>query len=125
MTPAALQGFLNKKEIEANYGRSYRSLTRDITRAVKTGDADILEHLKLVTDDDTVREGSDVTLEMIQDLSNNGLRPMWLAEEKWIAEWCARRSTQRSDDDAPIQPEPQPETFVPPSTSDSAAGQIL
>lgn len=125
MTPATLTGFLNKKEIEATYGRSYRSLTRDITRAVKTGDANVLQHLKLVTDDETVREGSDVTLEMIQDLSNNGLRPMWLAEESWVAEWCARRSTQQPDDGASIQSEPQPETFVPRSTIDTAAGQIL
>jgi hypothetical protein len=97
MTPVSLSGFLNKKEIEASYGRSYRSLTRDITRAVKAGDTEILQHLKLVTEDDTVREGSDVTLEMIQELSNHGLRPMWLAEESWIADWCARRSGHRRD----------------------------
>lgn len=126
MTPAVLQGFLNKKEIEANYGRSYRSLTRDITRAVKSGDADILRHLKLVTDDDTVREGSDVTLEMIQDLSNNGLRPMWLAEESWVAEWCAKRSAHRADEDASIQVEPRPESPVPPASVQSpAAAQIF
>jgi hypothetical protein len=109
MTPATLPGFLNKKEIEANYGRSYRSLTRDITRAVKSADTDILQHLKLVTDDDTVREGTDITLEMIQELSNNGLRPMWLAEETWVAEWIARRSGLRQDKAAPIQTEPEQE----------------
>src|SRR6476660_2847025 len=113
MTSANLAGFLNKKEIEANYGRSYRSLTRDITRAVKSGDTSILQHLKLVTEDDTVREGRDVTLDMIQDLSNNGLRPMWLAEETWVAEWCARRSNPRQDDTTPIQSEPEQEPIVP------------
>jgi hypothetical protein len=125
MTPTTLPGFLNKKEIEANFGRSYRTLTRDITRAVKTGDADILQHLKLVTDDDTVREGNDVTLDMIQELSNNGLHPMWLAEESWVAEWCSRRSIPRSHDEISIQPDPESKTFVPTSTNDSAAGQIL
>jgi len=121
MTSANLAGFLNKKEIEANYGRSYRSLTRDITRAVKNGDASILQHLKLVTEDDTVREGSDVTLDMIQDLSNNGLRPMWLAEETWVADWCARRSNPRQDDVTPIQSEPEQEPIVPTKNLESSA----
>ena len=121
MTSANLAGFLNKKEIESNYGRSYRSLTRDITQAVKSGDASILQHLKLVTEDDTVREGSDVTLDMIQDLSNNGLRPMWLAEETWVAEWCARRSSARQDDATSIQSEPEQEPIVPTKNLESSA----
>src|SRR5436190_13730738 len=126
MTPATLSGFLNKKEIEANYGRSYRSLTRDITRAVKAADADILQHLKLVTDDETVREGTDVTLDMIQDLSNNGLRPMWLAEETWVAEWCTRRSGSRQDNAAPIQREPEQEPIVLTKNVESpAVAQLL
>ena len=121
MTSANLTGFLNKKEIEANYGRSYRSLTRDITRAVKSGDTSILQHLKLVTEDDTVREGSDVTLDMIQDLSNNGLRPMWLAEETWVAEWCARKSNAGQDHATPIQTQPVEEPIVPTKNVDSSA----
>ena len=121
MTSTTLAGFLNKKEIEANYGRSYRSLTRDITRAVKNSDASILQHLKLVTEDDTVREGSDVTLDMIQDLSNNGLRPMWLAEETWVAEWCARRSSPRQDNATPIHPEPEQEPIVLTKNLESSA----
>jgi len=114
MTPVTLEGFLSKKEIEASYGRSYRSLTRDITRAVKTGDTKILQHLKLVTEDEKVREGTDVTLDMIQDLSNHGMRPTWLAEETWIADWCARRSGQRRADvipsDVPSRPDSRPVT---------------
>ena len=97
MTTATLAGFLSKKEIEASYGRSFRSLTRDITRAVRAGDTDILRHLKLVTEDEKVREGSEVTLDLIQELSNDGLRPMWLAEESWVADWCKGRPGQRRD----------------------------
>ena len=110
MTTVTLEGFLSKKEIEASYGRSYRSLTRDITRAVKTGDAKILQHLKLVTEDEKVREGTDVTLGMIQDLSNHGMRPTWLAEESWIAEWCARRSARRNGEVAPMDVPDTPDT---------------
>jgi hypothetical protein len=97
MTTFTLDGFLSKKEIESAYGRSFRSLTRDITRAVKAGDADVLRHLKLVTEDELVREGTDVTLDMIQELSNAGQRPMWLVEEGWVADWITRRPTRRGE----------------------------
>src|SRR5262245_45553170 len=97
MTPATLNGFLSKKEIESAYGRSFRSLTRDITRAVKAGDMNILRHLKLVTEDEAVREGTNVTLDMIQDLSNRGQRPMWLVEETWVADWVTRRPGRGRD----------------------------
>src|SRR3712207_1322058 len=102
MTTATIAGYLNKKEIEANYGRSYRSLTRDITRAVKSRDSEVLEHLKLVTDDNQIREGIDVTFDLIQELSNNGLRPMWVAEEMWVAKWCAKKLTHTEKDQESI-----------------------
>lgn len=126
MTPVTLEGFLSKKEIDASYGRSYRSLTRDITRAVKTADASVLQHLKLVTEDEDVREGTDVTLDMIQDLSNHGMRPTWLAEESWIAEWCARRSGRRRAEvqptDPPLTPDSHP--FSPTRPSDPSIAAV-
>lgn len=103
MTVASPRGYLNKKQIEATYGRSYRSLTRDITNAVKVGDTKILQYLKLVTEDGKLREGSDVTLDMIQELSNSGLRPMWLAEETWVADWVAKPKDRRGSVDANSQ----------------------
>jgi hypothetical protein len=111
MTSAVVPGFLNKKEIETNYGRSYRSLTRDITRAVKSRDANILQHLKLVTEDEQIREGSEVTLDLIQELSNRGLRPMWVAEETWVADWVLKK-TREGDPTAQPAPEPKPSPSI-------------
>jgi hypothetical protein len=113
MTSSTPAGFLNKKEIETNYGRSYRSLTRDITRAVKSRDANILRHLKLVTEDDRIREGTEVDLDLIQELSNSGLRPMWLAEEIWVADWCLKKATQSKIDGTRIQPQPDSKPRAP------------
>jgi hypothetical protein len=123
MTTATLTGFLSKKEIEASYGRSYRSLTRDITKAVKAGNTDILRHLKLVTEDEAVREGTDVTLDMIQDLSNQGQRPMWLAEESWVADWCTQRSVYRRDStkQTEVESASRPVTQSPSKDSSSAS----
>jgi hypothetical protein len=117
MTPVTVDGYLSKKEIEASYGRSFRSLTRDITRAVKMADAKTLRHLKIVTEDIKVREGTEVTLEMIQDLSNRGLRPMWLAEKSWVAEWCIQRSKRRRNYNQPPDHPPEPSHLSPSAAS--------
>jgi hypothetical protein len=121
MTPVTIDGYLSKKEIEAAYGRSFRSLTRDISRAVRASDANVLCHLKLVTEDNRIREGTEVTLAMVQELSNNGLRPMWLAEEAWVARWCAERSKRASSSDEPPEHLPQPPLIQQPSPPDLSA----
>ena len=114
MTPSAIPGFLTKKEVEELYGRSHRSLTRDFSSAVRVADREILAHLKVRTEDGIVREGTDVTLEQIQELSNNGLSPTWYIEDIWAGQRYGTRTesaeksssseskkSQRTDADAP------------------------
>lgn len=73
---------------------------------------------------------------MIQDLSNHGMRPTWLAEESWIADWCARRSNRRAPevtstepvtkfDSPPIPPTPTFEPPVTPPPLQSATVELL
>jgi hypothetical protein len=85
MTPSAIPGFLTKTEVAELYGRSHRSLTRDISSAVRVKNVEVLKHLKILTDDEKIREGTDVTLDQIQDLSNRGLSPTWYIERAWAA----------------------------------------
>lgn len=92
MTPAPIPGYLTKKEVEERYGRSHRSLTRDFSAAVRTQDQKVLPHLKLQTEDGTVRQGSEVTLDEIQKLSNQGLSPTWYVAGEWAAERYGARS---------------------------------
>lgn len=96
MTAASIKGFLTKKEVQERYGRSHRSLTRDFSSAVRVKDREVLTHLKVLTDDGTVREGTDVTLEQIQELSNNGLSPTWYIEGGWAAVRYGARSEPRA-----------------------------
>jgi hypothetical protein len=93
MTPTSIPGFLTKKEVEERYGRSHRSLTRDFSAAVRRADPKVLPHLKIQTEDGTVRLGPDVTLEQIQKWSNQGLSPTWYVESEWAAERYGVRST--------------------------------
>ncbi|MEZ6146910.1 MAG: hypothetical protein R3B91_16130 [Planctomycetaceae bacterium] len=62
----------------------------------------MLTHLRLQTEDGTERSGTDVSLEQIQELSNQGLSPTWYVEE----EWAAKRYGPK--DEVHQQP-PQPE----------------
>ena len=94
MSVSPIDGYLTKKEIEENYNRSHRSLTRDFSNAVRVGDSEILPHLKLRTDDGNERVGTDVTLELIQELSNKGLSPTWYAKQEWVQERYAKETTK-------------------------------
>lgn len=102
MTPAPIPDYLTKKEVEEQYGRSYRSLTRDFSTAVRLRDETVLVHLKLQTEDGVIRPGTEVTLEQIQELSNTGLSPTWYVE----GEWAAQRYGTR--DSPPSEPTPKP-----------------
>lgn len=101
MTPATLPGYLTKKEVEEHFGRSHRSLTRDFSAAVRRKDENILPHLKLHTEDGTVRPGTDVTLEQIQKWSNEGLSPTWFVEGEWAAERYGARTPPASEQFTP------------------------
>lgn len=98
MTRQPIPDYLTKKEVEEHYGRSHRSLTRDFSAAVRTADQMVLSHLKLQTEDGTVREGSEVTLEEIQKLSNQGLSPTWYVEGEWAAERYGTRAEPMKKD---------------------------
>ena len=97
MTPTPIPDYLTKKEVEEQYGRSYRSLTRDFSTAVRLKDEAILIHLKLHTEDGTLRQGTDVTLEQIQELSNSGLSPTWYVEGEWAARRYGTRTAPTPD----------------------------
>ncbi|MCA9077750.1 MAG: hypothetical protein KDA93_22175 [Planctomycetaceae bacterium] len=124
MTPAPIPGYLTKKEVTERYGRSHRSLTRDFSTAIRMGDEEVLTHLKLQTEDGTERAGTEVTLEQIQQLSNNGLSPTWYVEGEWAAQRYGTRETP-----APASTEPQPEKIqsddVRSSASHADSGEVL
>ena len=94
MSASPVTNYLTKKEIEENYNRSHRSLTRDFSNAVRVGDSEILQHLKLRTDDGNELVGTEVTLEMIQELSNKGLSPTWYAKQEWVQQRYSKETTK-------------------------------
>ncbi len=94
MSASPIAGYLTKKDIEENFNRSHRSLTRDFSNAVRVGDSKVLPHLKLRTDDGKEIVGTEVTLEIIQELSNKGLSPTWYAKREWVQEQYSKETTK-------------------------------
>ncbi|MCA9076883.1 MAG: hypothetical protein KDA93_17790 [Planctomycetaceae bacterium] len=101
-------GFITKKQASDLYRRSHRQLTRDISKAITAADEKVLAHVALHTDDGTVREGSDVTLELIEELRVGGHSPMWLIQEEWLRETFGLKS------EPPPVHEPEPAAPPPP-----------
>ncbi|WP_145305541.1 hypothetical protein [Gimesia fumaroli] len=95
MSVSPTAGYLTKKEIEEAFQRSHRSLTRDFSQAVRVGDSDILRNLKLRTEDGKEFEGTTVTLEQIQQLSNQGLSPTWYARREWVQKHYGTESAKK------------------------------
>jgi hypothetical protein len=117
MTPPPISGFLTKTEVEELYGRSHRSLTRDFSAAVRLKDQKVLTHLKLQTEDGKVRQGTEVSLEQIQELSNKGLSPTWYVEGNWAAERYGARTTAANESTPAKAREKQPSDGKPPAAS--------
>ncbi len=115
MTPAPIPGYLTKKEVTERFGRSHRSLTRDFSTAIRMEDEEVLTHLKLQTEDGTERAGTEVTLEQIQQLSNDGLSPTWYVEGEWAAQRYGTRETSTSPE--PTTAKAGPANAKPPASS--------
>ncbi|MCA9076817.1 MAG: hypothetical protein KDA93_17455 [Planctomycetaceae bacterium] len=81
-----MTGHLTKKEASQRSDRSHRSLTRNVSTAMRTGAKDVLTPLKLPTENGTTRARADVSLEQIQDLSYQGRGPAWYVDEEWAGE---------------------------------------
>jgi len=109
MSASPIVGYLTKKEIEETFQRSHRSLTRDFSNAVRVGDSDILRNLKLRTEDGKEFEGTTVTLEQIQQLSNQGLSPTWYARGEWVEEHYGKESAKKQKKQPEQEQKPTPE----------------
>ncbi len=121
MSVPSIADYLTKKEIEEQFHRSHRSLTRDFSQAVRVGDSDILPNLKLRTEDGKEIIGTEVTLEMIQELSNQGLSPTWYAKQEWVQEHYDKETSKKKK---PSGKEVKPTEEVSPNSTSSSSDLV-
>jgi len=119
MSSSPIAGYLTKKEIEEEFSRSHRSLTRDFSQAVRVGDSEILPNLKLRTDDGKELVGTDVTLELIQELSNQGLSPTWYARREWVQEHYDKEASKKEKKQSEKESQGTEESKPSPTSTDN------
>jgi hypothetical protein len=92
--------YITKTEAATIYRRSERSLSRDITNAIKFTDDAVLQNIELRLEDGTRRPGAELTIREIVELRDRGLNPTWLLQTRWLQQTYGRR------DEPPLQGAP-------------------
>jgi hypothetical protein len=102
--------YLTKADAARWFRRSERSISRDITNAIKAGDPDVLPHVRLQLEDGTIRAGTDITIEEIIGLRDAGKNPTWEIDHRWLTSRYGRRGdVPQETADADVLP-PLPQT---------------
>lgn len=83
---------ITKSEAATLYRRSERSLSRDITNAIKQQDAAVLDNIALRLEDGTRRPGRELTIKEIVELRDRGFNPTWLLSQQWLHQTYGRRN---------------------------------
>jgi hypothetical protein len=83
--------FITKTEAALVYRRSERSISRDITNALRLRDQRLLQHIELLLENGTRRPGNELTIEEVVDLRDRGLNPTWLLATAWLKKAYGRR----------------------------------
>jgi hypothetical protein len=97
MPESATTDYITKTEAARLYRRSERSISRDITNAVKSSDHQVLQHVELRLEDGTRRPGDELTIEEIVELRDRGLNPTWLLQTAWLRKTYGRRDESLPD----------------------------
>ena len=100
MPESASTEFITKTEAALVYRRSERSISRDITNALRLRDRRLLQHIELLLENGMRRPGNELTIEEVVDLRDRGLNPTWLLATAWLKKTYGRR-----DEPPPAGPE--------------------
>ncbi len=95
MPCSTLTGFVTKKEACRRYHRSHRQLTRDLGTAMTVANEKVLSNFRLRTEDGELRDGTDVTTDVITKLRVEGKNPMWFVRAAWMEKTYGRRGEER------------------------------
>jgi ribosomal 50S subunit-recycling heat shock protein len=119
-TQEAIQ-YLTKTEAAHWFQRSERSLSRDITNAIKARDQDVLEHVRLRLEDGTVRPSTDINIGEIIRLRDDGQNPTWELAVVWLEARYGKRGVTPQEE-AEAEEHPLPRSADRP-VAEEAAGQ--
>jgi len=115
MDSSPIPGFITRKQAAEQCKRAERTLQRYWSRAMEQENREVLDHLKLRTEDGDVIEGPNVTKDRIEELKRQGQNPTWFAEAGWVGETYGPRAEspeekrRLQDAGAPAEPPVEPQ----------------
>lgn len=77
MADERLDGYLTKTQAAQRFHRHKSTITRGINAALRAQDEKVLDLCKVKTADGKILGGDEVSPEMLSQLHNDGLRPVW------------------------------------------------
>jgi len=107
MDNSPIPGFITRIQAAERYKPAERTLQRYWSKAVTHGDCEVLQHLKLRTEDGKITAGQDVTRKLIEQYKHEGRLPKWYVHAGW-AEKTYGASSDRANDDQSHQDEAAP-----------------
>jgi hypothetical protein len=116
MPDATVPDYITKTEAAQVYRRSERSISRDITNALKFHEQRVLQHIELRLEDGSRKPGTKLSIEEVVDLRDKGQNPTWLLDTTWL-----RNKYGRRDEPRPAESDQRPDE----PTAASAADQPL
>ncbi|MCA9049643.1 MAG: hypothetical protein KDA89_12995 [Planctomycetaceae bacterium] len=124
MDSSPITGFITRTAAGEKYQCTGRTLQRKWSAALEVRDESVLGNLQLVTEDEKVYDGTEVTKELIEQFKLAGLNPTWYVRESWMQQEfqrkaerivpnTAKQGSPASENDAPAESisesEPTPE----------------
>ena len=83
-TPPIPPGHITKSQAARRYKRAYRNIGKDLSAALAMRDEAFLQHCKLLTKDGKLREGIEVTPDVVLRLRDDGMNPTWMFVESFM-----------------------------------------
>jgi len=109
--------YLTKNELYEEFGRHPRTITKDITKAIATGDQELLLLAQLHTKNGSIIEATEVTPNTWKELSDKGENPAWYFSPQFVEIVRNRTTKNRSPRRTQARPTEGPTTG---KTQDSA-----
>ncbi len=120
MPELSLDGFLTKQEIQDQYGRHRRTLTEDVRKALVKEDKELLSLLRVHTQGDKVREGTELSADSLKEFTSQRLNPTVYLHPDFVEKVLQRKKATSSTKPNPT-PKPSKQAAQQSSTNETAS----
>ena len=123
MDQDSLDGFITRKQACEQFDISDRSIGRYLKKAMQKNDAAFLNQFRLITLDDEIIAGPNVSFEVIERLQAEGRVPTWYVSQAWMQRKFTSRNGTAADDTVELHTTVEPKSEPLPSGEETVGRQ--